>query len=134
VLAATNRPQDLDEAALRRLTRRIYMPLPDEIARRALIEGKLNSSCKYSFSEEEWAHLMKITEGYSCADLQFIVKEVAMTPIREMPTEALMSMKDSQELRALTMADFDKVLNENNPSVSDHTIQEFDEWRKRHGK
>lgn len=57
-----------------------------------------------------------------------------MTPIREMPTEALMSMKDSQELRALTMADFDKVLNENNPSVSDHTIQEFDEWRKRHGK
>ena len=37
VLAATNRPQDLDEAALRRMTRRIYMPLPDEEARSAFI-------------------------------------------------------------------------------------------------
>ena len=37
VLAATNRPQDLDEAALRRMTRRIYMPLPDDEARKAFI-------------------------------------------------------------------------------------------------
>lgn len=41
VLAATNRPQDIDEAALRRFVKRIYIPLPDIDTASALISHLL---------------------------------------------------------------------------------------------
>lgn len=68
VLAATNRPQDLDEAALRRLTRRIYIPLPDKVAREAIIQSKI-SNVGNEIDEEGMSQIVDMTDGYSCADM-----------------------------------------------------------------
>ena len=43
-IGATNRPQELDEAARRRFVQRCYIPLPDAVARRKLISGEHKST------------------------------------------------------------------------------------------
>ena len=43
ILAATNRPLDLDAAAMRRFTKKIYVGLPDFDARTAIVESLLSN-------------------------------------------------------------------------------------------
>lgn len=132
VLAATNRPQDLDEAALRRLTRRIYIPLPDYDARKAIIESKI-SKINHEIDENGINEVIKMTNGYSCADMQAMIKEAAMQPVRELPPDELLKIKDKNAIRPLKVSDFEIAIKNQAPSVSASTIKEFDDWRKDKG-
>ena len=69
LLAATNRPWDLDTAFLRppRLTEKIYVGLPDAPARAYLIHKKLDKvprATDFDFDEA-----VALTEGYNAADV-----------------------------------------------------------------
>ena len=80
VLAATNRPQDLDEAIRRRLEKRIYIPLPTKEGREQLF--KINLAGLEVDPEVDWAQLVETTEGYSGADLANVCRDAAMMPLR----------------------------------------------------
>lgn len=82
VIGATNRPQDLDEAARRRFVKRLYIPLPDDETRYSLLSLLLKKN-ENSISEENLRDLTERSKGYSCADIHNLCREAAMGPIRD---------------------------------------------------
>jgi len=80
VLAATNRPWDLDEAIRRRLEKRVYIPLPNKTGRKRLFE--INLEGMPLEDDVDWDILVDKTEGYSGCDLANVCREAAMMPMR----------------------------------------------------
>ena len=48
-----------------------------------------------------------------------------MQPVRELTSEQLMQIKDTSEVRPITLKDFEKALKAFAPSVSKATLEEF---------
>lgn len=82
VLGATNLPWCIDSAIRRRFERRIYIPLPDEVARRELF--KMNCTKTHtSLTDQDFVHLAKKTENYSGADISVLVRDAIYEPVRK---------------------------------------------------
>lgn len=56
------RPQEIDEAARRRLVKRLYIPLPDGAARKQIVSNLLKRQA-YSLTPEELEEISTTTEG-----------------------------------------------------------------------
>lgn len=95
VLAATNVPWDLDEAIRRRLEKRIYIPLPPEEGRKSLFEINLNGIDLGS--DVDFDALVKITGGYSGADIANVCRDAAMMPLRKKIAEGAIDILKIKE-------------------------------------
>jgi SpoVK/Ycf46/Vps4 family AAA+-type ATPase len=78
VIGTTNRPGQLDEAARRRFIKRLYVPLPDQIARKELILRVKEKEGQFDLSEKEILEVVQKTKGYSCADMASLIKDVSV--------------------------------------------------------
>jgi transitional endoplasmic reticulum ATPase len=85
VLAATNRPDMLDDALLRpgRLERHIYVPVPDEESRRKIFDVYLGEAGAILAKDVDVDALVKQSEGYVGADIEALVREAKMGAMRE---------------------------------------------------
>ncbi|MCK9580207.1 MAG: CDC48 family AAA ATPase [Methanoregula sp.] len=117
ILAATNRPDMLDDALLRpgRLERHIYVPAPDEESRKMIFDVYLGGETSNILSKDiDTYELVKKTEGYVGADIEAVVREAKMAAMRDF----LVHMGSSSEQERteaiknvmLTKAHFDAAL------------------------
>ncbi|KHM99935.1 Putative AAA domain-containing protein C24B10.10c [Glycine soja] len=98
VLAATNRPFDLDEAIIRRFERRIMVELPsvenrEKILRTLLAKEKVDN-------ELEFKELATMTEGYTGSDLKNLCTTAAYRPVRELIQQERLKSLDKKQKAA----------------------------------
>lgn len=131
VMGATNLPWALDEAVLRRLAKKVFIPLPDKVTREALLKNLLKSQ-RHALKPPQLTQLVELTAGYSCSDLAQVAKDAAMGPIRDLGSSALRTVKEEQ-LRPISLADFTHALQAIRPSVSQATVATFEKYMKENG-
>lgn len=124
VLGATNRPWEIDAAALRsgRFDVHVYVPLPDEQARRHILElhmrGRpLSPSC-------DLTEIARRLEGWSGADLGGLCDQVARDKLQQVATE----FHDGEPV-PITGPDFDSAIPRRRASVGPSQVATFDRWR-----
>ncbi|KAM7267183.1 hypothetical protein ACFE04_009349 [Oxalis oulophora] len=134
LIGATNRPQELDEAARRRLTKRLYIPLPSSEARAWIIRNLLEKDGLFNLSKEDIDAACKLTEGYSGSDMKNLVKDASMGPLREALKHGIqITNLKKEDMRPVTLKDFEDALQEVRPSVSLNELGVYDEWNKQFG-
>ena len=154
LIGATNRPQELDDGARRRLAKQLYIPLPCAAARRDMILKTLNpdgeGKVKHALTEKDLDVICEKTDGYSGSDLKNLVQEAARAPLRELfakkkartekgdgdgdVVDLTKSGEDEAlELREILIDDIRKAAKQVRASVTRADIEFHEEWNKKHG-
>lgn len=122
LLGATNRPWDIDSAAMRsgRFSQKIYLPLPDAPARKFMIEKNMKGvPVAPDFDIDK---IVAETEMYSGADLDELCDRAKDEPLlKAIATDSII---------LVTNQDFDNVLEKMPPSVTKSELKLFDNYNQ----
>ncbi|KAK3848046.1 MAG: P-loop containing nucleoside triphosphate hydrolase protein [Linnemannia gamsii] len=130
IVGATNRPQEIDEAARRRFQKRLYIPLPEYEGRRGLM-NKLLESQAHELNEDQIKDICERTAGYSGSDMTGLCREAALGPVRAIQGDILEIALD--DLRPINHGDFLEALSQVRASVSDRDLDLYKEWDQEYG-
>ncbi|KAL1559707.1 hypothetical protein AAHA92_10019 [Salvia divinorum] len=147
VLAATNRPFDLDEAVIRRLPRRLMVSLPDAQNRDKIL--KVILATEELGPDVDLEVVAQMTEGHSGSDLKNLCAAAAHYPIRQIlekekqekalalaENRPLPSLHIGSDVRCLTMDDFKDAHEQVCASVSSESqnMTELQHWNELYGE
>ncbi len=131
-IAATNTPWDIDKAMLSRFEKKIHIPLPDDAARRQILELNL----KGHQLKVKVAGLVEQTRGYSGREVARLCKE-AISGMIERSNPEMHQIVDAGpaaigayqvQVSPLTADDFRKALQRVRPGTSDVEVARFENW------
>jgi len=116
VIAATNKPTNIDEAALRagRLELKYYIPQPDKETRKEIFRISV-SKRKYDFGID-YDKLAEMTENYISADISLVVDTAARLAFR-------------RDVGKITMALLEEALTNTKPSLTVEQIRQHEAIR-----
>ena len=125
VIGATNKPWSLDMPFLRRFSKRIIVPLPDNEARMA--QFKLYTAPLILAEDVDLGTLAKLSEGYSGSDIKDICQAVQLRVVRELFKSGNALDKETTT-RPITVADFKEIMRTRKPSVSADMVRAYGQW------
>ncbi|WP_128903853.1 CDC48 family AAA ATPase [Halorubrum amylolyticum] len=131
VIATTNRPDLIDSALIRpgRLDRHVHVPVPDEGARRKILE--VHTRNKPLADDVDLDVIARKGEGYVGADIEAVAREASMNASREfVGSVAREEVGESVGNVRVTMQHFEDALSEVNPSVTPETRERYEEIEK----
>lgn len=150
VLAATNLPWAIDEAARRRFVRRQYIPLPESETRATQLKTLLGQQ-KHNLTDVDISELVDLTDGriqlntkvgvkqtnnitigFSGSDITALAKDAAMGPLRSLGEALLHTTMD--QIRPIELGDFRASLRTIRPSVDRAGLKEYEDWAKQFGE
>ncbi|XP_061173837.1 spastin-like isoform X2 [Saccostrea echinata] len=131
IMGATNRPQELDNAVLRRFAKRVYVKMPEKETRKDMLSHLLSKHGN-PLSSQELDNIAQLTEGYSGSDLNALAKDAALGPIRDLSAKEVKTV-DANQVRHITENDFFEALKRIRRSVAQESLQQYETWNFEYG-
>jgi ATP-dependent 26S proteasome regulatory subunit len=132
LVAATNRPWDLDDAVIRRFSARLMVDLPDLGARQKILQVLLKQ--EVLAEEVDMFSLARRTEGYNGSDLRNLCSTAALKRLYQ----CIESLEVSDAIRPIQMQDFESALDTIRPSSGANkdsfTYRQLHEWNATYGQ
>ncbi len=106
-----------------------YIPLPEAVGRKSMLANLLKKQV-HTLTDHDIETIVEKTEGYSGSDMDGLIREAALGPIRDIRDIRNVSLDD---VRSIQLCDFEFALTQVRASVSEKDLEFYIQFDKEYG-